>query len=401
MTDATVFGTLDALCVMMGLVFLWSTLILTVGLATRWRRHPKADRRLRFAVLICARNEENVIRLPVKSVLMSRYPKEFREVIVLADNCSDRTAQRAREAGATVWEKTTPSSGKGDVLEWGMKKILERKGDFDAVAVFDADNIVSDIWFDAMNNALNDGELIVTGRRMSSNARRNAISGWYTVYWDLMNELSNRVRTNLLLSGKLTGTGFAFLLPILGDQGWHTKTMVEDVEFSIQSNIAGRRVAYVAAAEYADEQPVTVLHMWRQLCRWATGCWQVVALYFKPWIKGMVHRPSFRLFDSYFALLTGMSVSFLILIGFIALVIRLAMGVGVVQSLSVFGMLLAFITLVSSFTAVLAVLLSSKKRRPKWWVVLTFPVFSFILSATVLWTLVCPTKTWKPIPHGN
>ncbi len=397
---ARVFGALDLMCLIMGLVFLWSTLILLVGLLSRWHRHPKADRKLRFAVLVCARNEENVIRLPVKSVLMSRYPKECREVIVLADNCTDATAARAREAGATVWEKTEPSSGKGDVLEWGIRRVIDA-GRFDAVAVFDADNIVSDIWFDAMNNALNDGELIVTGRRMSSNATTNLISGWYTVYWDLMNELSNRVRTNLLLSGKLTGTGFAFLLPILGREGWHTRTMVEDVEFSIQSNIAGRRVAYVAGAEYADEQPVTIHHMWRQLCRWATGCWQVVYHYFRPWAWAMLKRPSFRLFDSYFALLTGMSVAFLILFGFISIVVRIVAGAGVLEAVAMFALLICFIAFVSSVTGVLAVLLSSKKRRPKWPAVLTFPIFSFVLSATVLWTLVCPTKTWKPIPHGN
>ncbi len=395
---------LDVMCVMLGIVFLWSTVVLVIGLSAKQKPHPKADRKLKFAVLICARNEEKVIKLPVKSVFMSSYPKSAYEVIVLADNCTDGTAKKAREAGATVWEKTVPSSGKGDVLKWGLEKVVAQGG-FDAVAVFDADNIASAQWFDAMNDALNDGELIVTGRRMTSNATTNVISGWYTVYWDLMNELSNRVRTNLLLSGKLTGTGFAFLLPILGKEGWDTKTMVEDVEFSIKSNIAGRRVAYVAEAEYADEQPVNVHHMWRQLCRWATGCWQVVRLYFKPWFIGMVKRPSFRLFDSYVALLTGMSVAFLLLAGFIAFVLRLAIVDGqagtLAFALAMFVWLIFFTSFVGWVTAVLAVCLSSKKRRPRWWAVATFPVFSFILSATVLWTLIHPTKTWKPIPHGN
>ncbi|MBQ1568781.1 MAG: glycosyltransferase family 2 protein [Kiritimatiellae bacterium] len=390
---------LDFLCIGAGVVFLWSTLILFVGLLIRPRIHPGADRKLRFAILICARNEERVIRLPVKSILMSSYPRDRYEVIVLADNCTDGTAQKARAAGATVWEKTIPSSGKGDVLEWGIGKLLERRGDFDAVAVFDADNIVSARWLDAMNDALNDGEVLVTGRRMSSNATANVISGWYTVYWDLMNELSNRTRTNLGLSGKLTGTGFAFLFDILGDRGWHTHTMVEDVEFSIQSNIAGRRVAYVKDAEYADEQPVTVLHMWRQLCRWATGCWQVVRRYFWQWIVAMCRRPSVRLFDSFFALLTGMSVSFFMFFGLAAVFVHLAVGEGVLAALRVFGSFLFFVVGVGGIAGVFAVLLSSRKRRPRWWAVLTFPVFSIILASTVLWTLVRPTRKWKPIPH--
>ena len=242
MTNVTLSLVFDILCLAFSVVFFWSTFIVLVGLIKPAKRHPRAERKLRFAVLICARNEEQVIRLPVKSVLMSKYPADCREVIVLADNCTDATARKAREAGATVWEKTEPSSGKGDVLSWGIGKVVAA-GKHDAVAVFDADNIASDGWFDAMNDALQDGETVVTGRRCSSNAKANVISGWYTVYWDMMNELSNRVRTNLWLSGKLTGTGFAFLLSAIGEGGWKTHTMVEDVEFTVQTNIRGGRVA--------------------------------------------------------------------------------------------------------------------------------------------------------------
>ncbi len=385
----------------MGIVFFWSTLVLVIGLIVPVKRHPRAERKLRFAVLICARNEEKVIRLPVKSVQMSNYPKDRWHVIVLADNCTDATAQRAREAGAEVWEKTTPSSGKGDVLAWGLEKLRARSGEFDAVAVFDADNVASSDWFDAMNDALNDGELVVTGRRMTSNATANVISGWYTVYWNLMNELSNRVRTNLLLSGKLTGTGFAFNLSILGTDGWSTRTMVEDVEFTLQSNIRGRRVAYVPAAEYADEQPVTLRHMWRQLCRWETGCWQVLRFYFKPWIAAMFRRPSFRLFDSYFALFTGMSMAFFVFFSTLTLVCRLCTGEDVAVSFEIFASSIFVVALVSLLTGWGAVCLSSRKRRPTAMAILTFPVFAFILAATALYTVVRPTRVWKPIPHSG
>lgn len=400
MIEGQTLNIFDFVSLSLGFVFLWSTLVVTVGLLIPRKKFQKSDRLLKFAVLICARNEENVIRLPVKSVLMSSYPKDKLEVIVLADNCSDKTAEVARAAGATVWEKTEPSSGKGDVLAWGVDKVLDR-GDFDAIAVFDADNVASAQWFDAMNEALNDGETVVTGRRMTSNATANLISGWYTVYWDLMNELSNRVRTKLGLSGKLTGTGFAFLTAILEGKGWRTRTMVEDVEFSVQCNLAGRRIGYVPEAEYADEQPVKVVHMWRQLCRWATGCWQVARFYFLPWLKMMFRHPSMRLFDSYFAILTGMSVAFVLFFSLLAFVIKVCMGEDLLRSALLCLVMFGFVALVGVVTAWGSVVLSHKKRRPRWWAVLTFPAFSFILSATVLWTLIFPTRRWKPIPHGT
>ena len=398
MTNVTISLACDFLCLGLSLVFFWSTFIVLIGLIKPARRHPRADRKLRFAVLICARNEETVIRLPVKSALLSRYPSESREVIVLADNCTDATAARAREAGATVWEKTTPSAGKGDVLAWGIRRVREQGG-FDAIAVFDADNIVSDEWFSAMNDALNDGETVVTGRRQSSNARANVISGWYTVYWDMMNELSNRVRTNLGLSGKLTGTGFAFLTSILDESGWNTRTMVEDVEFTVQTNIRGGRVAYVPDADYADEQPVTVRYMWRQLRRWATGGWQVVRFYLFPWLKALFKHPSLRLFDSFFAILTGMSVAFILLFNVVAFAVRLCFDAADPSAFRFFFGIFGFVFMMGWFTAWASVALSPQKRRPRVVSILTFPVFSLILSSSVLFALVHPTRTWKPIRH--
>jgi len=400
MTNATLSFVFDVLCLSLSVVFLWSTFLVLVGLIKPAKRHPKSEKKLRFAVLICARNEEKVIRLPIKSALLSKYPADFREVIVLADNCTDATAARAREAGATVWEKRDPSSGKGDVLEWGVRRACQ-SGKYDAVAVFDADNVVSDVWFEAVNDALNDGEPVVTGRRHSSNARVNLISGWYTVYWDMMNELSNRVRTNLGLSGKLTGTGFAFLLTALGPEGWKTRTMVEDVEFTVQTNLRGGRIAYVPAADYADEQPVTVRYMWRQLRRWATGGWQVARLYLCVWIKTLFRKPSLRLFDSFFAILTGMSVAFILFFNILTFIMRLSVGSANHSSVTFFVGIFGFVCVMGWFTAWASVALSPQKRRPLPMAIVLFPVFSLILAAAVLYTLVRPTRVWKPIPHGT
>ena len=81
MNNITVSLVCDLFCIGLSVVFLWSTLIVLVGLIRPARRHPKASGKLKFAVLVCARNEESVIRLPVKSVLLSKYPAECREVI--------------------------------------------------------------------------------------------------------------------------------------------------------------------------------------------------------------------------------------------------------------------------------------------------------------------------------
>lgn len=392
---------IDLVCLALSLIFFWSTLIVILGLIHPLKRYAQANEHLKFAVLICARNEESVISLPIKSVKMADYPRDKREIIVLADNCTDATAERARAAGAIVWEKTTPSRGKGDVLAWGIER-LRKEGDYDVVAVFDADNVVSHGWFHAANNALQAGEKVITGRRFASNGRHSIIAGWYAIYWALMNELSNRVRTTLALSGKLTGTGFACRMDVINQVGWQTRTLVEDVEFTVQLNLAGGRVAYVPEAEYADEQPEKLHLMWRQLSRWSTGGWQVVWYYFRPWVGRLFHRPSLRLFDCFLCILTGMSVAFILLTNVIAFIWRVSSATeDNFYALRFFCGVFFFVFVMGWLTAAIARALSSPRRRPHMITVLTFPIFSLIQSMTVLWALVHPTVRWKPIPHGT
>ena len=57
----------------------------------------------RFAVLISARNEENVIATLVNSIHHQDYPQELIDVYVIADNCTDKTGEEAEKAGAIVF----------------------------------------------------------------------------------------------------------------------------------------------------------------------------------------------------------------------------------------------------------------------------------------------------------
>ena len=87
-----------------------------------------------------AHDEERVIGRAVESLRAQDYPREQLEVVVIADNCGDRTAERAAAAGATVIERRSGGArGKAQALAFGIDWVL-RADRFDAVAVFDADN---------------------------------------------------------------------------------------------------------------------------------------------------------------------------------------------------------------------------------------------------------------------
>ena len=72
----------------------------------------------RYAVLICARNEQRVIGDLIASLRGQTYDQSLLSIFVLADNCTDDTAMVARVAGAHVYERFNQVRvGKGYALQ--------------------------------------------------------------------------------------------------------------------------------------------------------------------------------------------------------------------------------------------------------------------------------------------
>ena len=98
---------MDILTIVLAAVILpvmaWQGIVTLFGLLPRRRRRPLEDRQYRFAVVICARNEEAVIGHLIESLKAQRYPKESYRVFVIADNCTgDDTAGAAKAQRAKI-----------------------------------------------------------------------------------------------------------------------------------------------------------------------------------------------------------------------------------------------------------------------------------------------------------
>jgi len=127
--------------------------------------------------LIPAHNEEKVIANLVESLKKQNYPKDKFDIFVIADNCTDKTAEVARNAGAIVYERTDPDhKTKGYAMQWFFNKKNEEKAEYDAVCVFDADNIVDKNFIKNMNKKLCQGEDVVQGYRDIKNPSDSWIS---------------------------------------------------------------------------------------------------------------------------------------------------------------------------------------------------------------------------------
>jgi hypothetical protein len=116
---------------------------------------------------------------------------------------------------------------------------------------------------------------------------------------------------------------------------------------------------------------------------------------------GMAFNIDYSICVVVMAILTGISVAFIHLANVIALLVKLCTGQPVAPAVQTFAGFLLFVFVMGWFTAIASAALTPKGRRPGLMPVVTFPLFSLVLSASVLVTLVFPTRRWKPIPHGT
>ena len=381
-------------------------------------RKPKqlvAKKNHKFAVVISARNESAVIGQLIHSIKVQNYPSELIDVFVIADNCTDNTADVAREAGATVFPRfNSEQVGKGYALDYGFNVILGQYADrgYEAYFVFDADNVLDVNYFREMNKTFDNGAVASTSYRNSKNYDSNWISAGYAVWFLREAKFLNQARLTLNTSCAISGTGFFISAKVIErNGGWKWHLLTEDIEFSANSILEGERISYTPTAILYDEQPITFRDSWNQRFRWAKGFYQVFWHYGARLAKGIVTNPKGSRFACYDMLMTiapGMLLT-IISVTFNAIIIALAaagmMSTGVMVASSVssicfclmnylvfmfmFGVLTTFVEWDSIHST------TAKKIR----YMFTFPFFMLTYVPIALVALVKKCN-WKPIKHS-
>ncbi len=250
---------------------------------------PKEVKRNRYAVVIPAHNEEKVIGGLIKSINAAEYPEGHIAVFVVADGCADATAVVAEKMGAEVLIKEK-SSDKGSVLRFAFSNEKIKNGNFDCVAVFDADNIVSPRFFVEADEKLANGALAVQGYIDSKNPYSSWVSNAHSIWYWLTNRISQAGRAKLGLGARLGGTGFVLKYELLNRVPWATCSYAEDMEYTCilaENNI---RIDYAEKAVVYDEKPEDLAASVRQRSRWAKGVCDVQGEYtFRFLLKGRLN----------------------------------------------------------------------------------------------------------------
>lgn len=255
-----------------GLLTIHATVYRVIGLFFT-RKFKPAKNYHKYAVVIAARNEEQVIGNLLDSIEKQDYPKELIKVFVVADNCTDKTAEIVRSKGVKCYERFNDTDKtKGFALQYLFERIESDYGrmTFDGYMVFDADNLLKEDYISRMNDSFDEGCKIVTSYRNTKNFGESWIASTYALHWLRSIRHNHRTRSFFHLATNIQGTGFLFSSEIVKD-GWKYTSLTEDRALTADCVVNGYEISYNDKAVFYDEQPVDLRVACRQRIRWAKG----------------------------------------------------------------------------------------------------------------------------------
>ena len=395
------------LVVLGGAGMLYQAVCIVISLFAKPIKFPEAPMNKRYAVLISARNEANVIGNLIDCLHSQTYPSELIDIWLVADNCTDNTADVVRFLGCHVVERhNLELVGKGYALTYLLGHMLDIgvADDYEAYFVFDADNKLDKHYIEEMNKGFQAGFKILTSYRNSVNLSDNWVSSGSALWFIRESRFVSASRMWLGNSCHVGGTGFMFSQEIMRrNNGWKFHLLTEDLEFTMDSVLHGDRIGYCGTAILYDEQPVTFAQSWRQRLRWSKGFLQVFRYYGPALIKRAVRERDFSAVD--FTLLlcpfTVLGIARVLLgmlfaaCGFVTWQSQLNSLTGWTSGIviSVIGMMgLAALTIVAERDHVGA----TNKELLAY--VLAFPIY-MLSYVPISFQAVFAKSEWKPIEH--
>lgn len=252
--------------------------VLSIGWALA-RRRPRAlsgVRPQRLLVLIPAHDEELLIEACVRSLLALQYPPARLSVVVIADNCSDRTATLARAAGARCLERQDRRlPGKPRAIAWALDQV--RLSDYDAVAIIDADTIVDRNFVTELDAVGPLRAKAVQGFFDLSNPNETPITRMSAVLATATHQFAYPLKGRAGLNVPLVGNGMVIGTDVLGRYGWQAFSICEDWEMFALLTERGVAIEPAPRARILSQEARSLDQSSTQRQRWTAGKLTVLA----------------------------------------------------------------------------------------------------------------------------
>lgn len=278
------FITLAWICrILVVIVFanlIYYTVLSVFGLKKPKREYTIVPDKRRFLFLIPANNEEAVIAETIQGLLSLNYDKKLYDIVCIADNCTDRTAEIARKYDVEVFENQSergaPRGKPHGIAAYLTSEPLEWHR-YDYIAFVDADNYLHPDYLKEVNSQLEENpELtVIQGYLGTKNVFSSMTSTGYAAVYYITNRAVQYAKALLGWNASIGGTGFVLASDYIKDYGWNPRSYTEDFELQVELSIQGKQSRWNHWAKTYDEKPNHFSVSHRQRKRWAQGHWLV------------------------------------------------------------------------------------------------------------------------------
>lgn len=278
------------------------------------------DKNRKYAVLIPGYKEDSVICEVAIESLKQVYPKEFFDVVVIADSFLPETIEKLKHLPIKLIEVVFEKSTKSKALNKAME-ILENI--YDVALILDADNIMESDFISKINNAFDNGFEIVQGHRIAKNTNTS-----FAVLDAISEEINNHIfrkgHRALGLSSALIGSGMAFNYILF------KKRMLEidavggfDKELELTLLRDKKKIEYVEDALVYDEKVQKVEVFENQRKRWLSAQFVYFERFFFIGLFHLLVKGNLDFFDKVIQMISPPRILLIGITGILALLVTL------------------------------------------------------------------------------
>lgn len=301
------------LATIVGLFFGYQLLLSLFAIKEKKIQNFYTSRNRKFAIVLLAHDEENVIAKTLYSLHGLVYPKNLYDLIVVADNCRDDTARIARNLGAIVLEKSSEKEKKkGHALQWAFDRILEWNKNYEAIVVFDSNSLVSGNYLEVMNYYMGQGSKVIQSSDLvlpQPGVWDNEVARIEFLLYNFVKPMGRKALGFNMVSH---GNGMCISTDVLRRNRWQEWQLGEDMEYGLNMILDDIPIDFAPEASIWAQMSAEPKNSDSQRNRWEMGRFTVIREYAPKFLAAAVNQRSFKHLDTFIDLITPQLVNTLI-----------------------------------------------------------------------------------------
>lgn len=253
----------------------------------------------RLTVLVPAHNEADFIQRCVASLKSQNYPAEQTRLVVIADNCTDQTAELAQAAGSAVLVRDEPEArGKGQALRWAIDTIRSQAGDPPhGFVIVDGDSVADPGLLTALAGYLDRGADAVQAEYLVLEDSDSPAMQLRAVAFLLFHRVRFAGRSVLKLPCNLVGNGMLLSRRLMERHPWDAFTGAEDLEYSVTLRLNDVKPLFAGSARVRGPIPASNRAAQVQRERWEGGRLRVAVAVFPRLLREILFARRLSLLD--------------------------------------------------------------------------------------------------------